>query len=111
MQGRRLPDTKMNEFPKDVQPGDYWKILNSDGTPRIVHHPGKLTETCWFACPPRPDGDGFALGRLEYHTVREHEDGTISVLPNDGSSNSIAIQGAHGYFWHGYIYNGVWKEI
>lgn len=111
MKGRRLPDMKLNEWPKDVQPGDYWKILDSDGTPKQSTYPDNLTGTCWYIIAPRGDSEGYAVGRLEAHTVRENEDGTISVLPGDGSSNSIAISGAHGYYWHGYIYDGEWKEV
>jgi hypothetical protein len=40
--------------------------------------------------------------------VREHEDGTISVRPGDGSSNSILITGHDGEQYHGYIECGVW---
>lgn len=110
MQGRRRDDLHMNLFHDDVQPGDYWKILNSDGTPKVVDNESNLERTCWYVIAPRGDGEGFAIGRLEYHTVREHEDGTISVRPGDGSSNSILISGAHGYSWHGYIEHGVWRE-
>lgn len=106
--GRRHPDLPIGDLPPDIQPGDYWKILNEDGTPRIVSHPGKLTETCWHVVAPIGDADSWMLGRLDHHTVREHEDGTISVRPGDGSSNSILITGAHGRSWHGYIEHGVW---
>ena len=49
--------------------------------------------------------------RLDYHTVRENEDGTISVLPGDGSSNSILVHGSRVRSWHGYIYSGEFREI
>jgi hypothetical protein len=41
--------------------------------------------------------------------VREHEDGTISVLPGDGSSNSILVS-RRDKSWHGYIRHGVFEE-
>lgn len=53
--------------------------------------------------------DGWMIGNLELHTVREHEDGTISVRPGDGSSNSILISGSRGRKWHGYIEHGIWR--
>jgi hypothetical protein len=107
--GRRLPDLIEGNLPPDLQAGDYWKILNEDGTPRKVLRTGKLTEDTWYVVAPIGDADGFALGRLDHHTVREHEDGTISVRAGDGSSNSILITGSHGRSWHGYIEHGVWR--
>lgn len=109
MNGRRRDDTPLSEFPVDVRAGDYWKILGGDGAPRRSESPSNLTGTCWFVVAPIGNGYGFALGRLEHHTVREHDDGTISVRPGDGSSNSILITGAHGFQWHGYIERGVWQ--
>lgn len=60
---------------------------------------------------PAGEGDGYMAGRLEHHTVREEDDGTISVRPNDGSSNSIQITGGQGREWHGYIEHGVWQAV
>jgi hypothetical protein len=109
--GRRREDCKEGDLPVDLKTGDYWKILNEDGSPKLVSYSGKLTETCWHVIVPMDyDGVGFAIANLVNHTVREHEDGTISVLPNDGSSNSILVTGHHGKQWHGYIYNGELKE-
>jgi hypothetical protein len=105
--GRRRPDTPRGDLPQDIRPGDFWKVLVRDGSrPRIEHHYGKLTEECWYVAAPM--SYGFALGNLERHTVREHEDGTISVAPGDGSSNSILITGHHGEQYHGFIDQGVW---
>lgn len=109
--GRRLPDLAFDQIHGDLQPGDYWKILNvGDGLPRQSECSENLTGTCWFVVAPIGDGEGYAIGRLEKHTVREEDDGTISVRPGDGSSNSILIGGSHGRSWHGYIEHGVWSE-
>jgi len=94
-----------HEWPDDVQAGDYWKI-----TDETSDSPSNLTGTCWHVVAPTPDGDGYMVGHLVHHTVREHEDGTVSVLPGDGSSNSILITGSHGRQFHGYIRNGVWES-
>jgi hypothetical protein len=82
----------------------------------------------WWYCTP----NGL-LGRLSApedlaagksngaHHVEEHDDGTISVLPQPGNSNSILCMGwplgaparAEGqplWTWHGYIRHGVWEE-
>lgn len=114
-QGRRREDVRLGSLPDDVQPGDYWKYLNDDGTPCSAKamYPnsdnvqGNLTDTVWGYASP----DGNGLGTLGIHTVREHDDGTISIVPGDGSSNSVLHHGgASGKTWHGYVYNGVWKE-
>lgn len=104
MTGRRLPDTLFGDLPEGIQPGDYWKITNYD---LGDHFPTNLTGQVWQFYSP----DGNGIGTLVSHTVREHEDGTISVTPGDGSSNSILHQGGdQGKTWHGFVYNGVWTE-
>jgi hypothetical protein len=104
--GRRRPDAREDELPTDLQPGDYWKLLDREtGEPVvIVDHPGKLTPHDWKAAVPM--SYGFAIAWLRNHTVREEEDGTISVRPGDGSSNSILVTGHDGETWHGYIEHG-----
>ena len=109
LQGRRRPDMIEGNLPADIQPGDYWKVFNLDGTPKRVDRPSNLTGGVWYVVAPNHDDDVWMAGRLEVHTVREHEDGTISVRPGDGSSNSILIEG-NKRIWHGYIEHGVWTE-
>lgn len=114
MIGRRRDDTVDGTLPEEIIVGDYWKILDPEtGEPKQVDHQGKLTKDCWHVVVPLNDGvdeTGFGIARLVYHTVREHEDGSISVLPNDGSSNSILVTGARLKQWHGYIYNGEFRS-
>jgi hypothetical protein len=113
MQGRRRDDVRWGDLPDDVQPGDIWRYLNYDGTPvsaRVMYPnsqavSGNLADTVWGYMPPNGDG----IGTLGIHTVRENDDGTVSVLPGDGSSNSILHQGRDT--WHGYIYNGEWRSV
>lgn len=100
IQGRRRKDTSIDRIPDNLEHGDYWKV--SDFNP---DEPSNLTKTAW-----RFYFNGYGVMTLTKHTVRENEDETISVLPDDGSSNSIGIHGAHGAYWHGYIYDGVFKE-
>lgn len=109
MQGRRRKDMVQGAFPDDMQAGDYWKVLNKDGTPAESEEPSNLTGTVWYVVAPKPDGDGFMIGNLTKHTVREHDDGTITVAPSDGSSNSILISRGE-ISWHGYIDRGRWYE-
>lgn len=107
MIGRRRADLPLARLHDDLQPGDYWKISD-----RSSSDASNLEGTCWYVVAPgADDGTGYMIGRLEAHTVREHDDGTISVRPNDGSSNSIKISGAHGRTWHGYIDHGVWNQL
>lgn len=128
MRGRRLNDTPIGEAPRGPKggkqrqtPGAYWKVLRRDGTdqPLNMHNPKdrrwwsgspeqyaqNLTGTVWGVITPI---GGF--GMLSIHTVREHEDGTISVRPGDGSSNSVLISGPEGT-WHGYIEHGEWRSV
>lgn len=108
--GRRRPDASDSELPDDIQPGDYWRVLGADGRPKTVTSPGNLTGGVWHVVPPIGGPDDWMLGRLELHTVREHEDGTISVRPGDGSSNSILVSDGRGRSWHGYIEHGEWRS-
>lgn len=116
--GRRLPDCDNGVLP-DLQPGDYWKLVHPGGQPYTPleltgrEHPSNLTGTCWHIAVPNPcsiSGDGYLLANLVMHTVREHEDGTISVKPGDGSSNSILVRQNDKCSWHGYVDHGVLEE-
>lgn len=110
-QGRRRADTVLGDLPVDVRPGDYWKVLDAPGVPRRSKAKGKLTDECWYIAVPLGKGDeAYMLGYLANHTVREHEDGTISVRPGDGSSNSILITRGNRGRWHGYVDHGVLEE-
>lgn len=108
MKGQRREDVRHGELPEDVQPGDYWRYLSGDGEPLRSTDPGNLTGGVWGVAAP----NGAGIGNLVRHTVREHEDGTISVRPGDGSSNSIFIAGGpDGKQYHGYIERGEWRAV
>lgn len=112
IRGRRRPDIRFGELPDDIRPGDYWKYLNEDGTPLMLASTGdyasNLTHTMWGYMSP----DGNGIGTLAKHTVRENEDGTITIAPGDGSSNSVLHQGgAQNRTWHGYVDHGIWKAL
>lgn len=97
-------------MPDDIQAGDYWKMLErGSGEAAKSEIASNLTGTVWMVAAPM--SYGFALGNLTAHTVREHNDDTISVSPGDGSSNSILITGHAGETWHGYITHGDWMQI
>lgn len=114
IEGRRLADTVEGRFPvvySDLRPGDYWKVLDPHTKkPKEVSVSSNLTKEVWFVVAPGPKSDQRMLANLTQHTVREHEDGTISVRPGDGSSNSILVERRPGERWHGYIEHGVWTE-
>lgn len=102
-QGRRLPDVNLREHHKAIEsmePGDYVRVLDYPGPLPLSN----LTGEVWFATTP----NGL-LGNLAAHTVREEDDGSISVKPGDGSSNSILVTGAES--WHGYITRGLWWSL
>lgn len=112
MTGRRLADTQVDRLPADIHAGDYWRVLIDDSEglrPVRVTEPSNLTGGVWRVAAPM--SYGYAIGTLTKHTVREHRDGTISVRPNDGSSNSILITGHAREQWHGYIERGVWRRV
>ncbi len=105
LQGRRLPDTEGGWFPDgDIRAGDYWKVLGETSAA-----PSNLTGTVWFVVAPGPKPGQKMYARLTLHTVREEEDGTISIRSGDGSSNSVLVQRGPDELWHGYIEHGVWK--
>lgn len=89
---------KRHDFTDDqwttLEPGDYGRCTQ-DGSDIGWH----------FRPPQRGDGRYFGVGGLGLHTVVEHEDGTITVSP------SILTTGHHGATWHGYLVEGVWREI
>lgn len=111
MLGRRLPDTPHGEFPltyEELQPGDIWKNLERGSSePRTVSHASNLTGLTWTCIAPGPNGMKL-FANLEMHTVREHDDGTVSVRAGDGSSNSILVKRREDETWHGYIEHNVW---
>jgi chemotaxis methyl-accepting protein methylase len=105
--GRRRADSIEGDLPEDIRPGDYWKILAATGLPKPSTYASNLTRTCWYLAVPLGRGDeAYSIANLMAHTVREHDDGTISVLPGDGSSNSILVT-RHDQTWHGYVRAGV----
>lgn len=104
IQGRRLADVEFRDNylrRSESVPGDFFRVLN-DPTPTP---PSNLTGEVWYVTTP----NGL-LGNLAAHTVREEDDGSITVSPGDGSSNSILVQGADRS-WHGYITRGLWWEL
>ena len=90
-------------MPHELQPGEYCKN----------NHNGE-----WSWHIKTPNGIN---GWLKNHKCIENEDGTLSVLPPGPGEgpNSILAQEFMGpqdttqptKSWHGFIYNGVWREI
>lgn len=133
--GQRLPDIGMGDGWPDgatfdeLPAGSYWKMLNrKTGEPLNVHtladqawwnntgvydtrFDQNLTGTVWGYKDPNGN-----YGMMCVHTVREEEDGTISVRPGDGSSNSILNEWIVeskpelNVTYHGYIEHGVWSS-
>lgn len=101
--GRRIPDDQWFFWQAEgkIQPGDYGKVSDDPPTSSRWTWFVKAPDGVVFqlASPQRPD----AAGR--HHEVEEHEDGTITVEPRPGNSNSILSPCG----WHGYIHRGVWS--
>jgi hypothetical protein len=114
VQGRRRDDVPFGQLPDwPIAPGDYWRYLDPktgkpleartiDERPAVAEN---LTGGVWGVSAP----NGAGIGTLVLHTVREEDDGTASIRPNDGSSNSVLIEGANAY--HGYLEHGVWESV
>lgn len=85
MQGRRLQPNADGEYPwATIRPGDFFCYKGH-----------------WYGQTP----NGLLAG-LAKHQVTEHPDGTITVCP------SILVHRSNGEPpWHGYLENGVWREV
>lgn len=113
--GRRRPDARFGDYPEDIQPGDIWKVLMQNGSVLkadeyangVYDVRGNLTNRVWKYASP---SDG-RVGILVLHTVREHDDGTVSIRPDDGSSNSVFYDRGGPNAWHGYVEHNVWKHV
>lgn len=105
MKGERVEDGRW-----DLKPGQYSK--------HICTHPdtGDQKFTCWLVYPPTPPGPVMiGPGPFGGWEVDENEDGTISLQPKPGNSNSLQVHpmehGTKGHLpgWHGYINHGEWS--
>jgi hypothetical protein len=119
VRGRRLPDTDLGHLAADYRPGDFWRILTRDGTRPAApvdvckpdhEHASNLTGGVWYVVTPNG-----VIAKLCLHTVREEADGTVSVRPGDGSSNSVLVEGYSQFLdqrvsWHGFVEHGEWSE-
>jgi hypothetical protein len=98
MQGKRIPDISLAEehFPL-LNPGEYQKLLNKDGTPTGI----------WHLCTP--DGHHGSV-RDTIWSITEHEDGSITVSPSIRISTTNRQNVEHD-LWHGYLEGGVWRSV
>lgn len=105
IQGQRLPDVDyLDQYKTRADPpGAFRKVT---GFPEsFAAYESNLTGTVWVIQTP----NGLH-GLLAAHTVREEDDGSITVAPGDGSSNSILVTN-RVESWHGYITRGLWWEL
>lgn len=86
-QGRRVRDLEPHEY----EAGDYgrWQDM-------------------WFCRAPGGEGPQRFTGNLSQHDVVEHDDGTITVSPSILVSSRWA---GEEFSWHGYLEQGVWREV
>ena len=105
IQGERLDDIAYRDQyqARNDPPGAFRKVTGFP--PSAVNYPSNLTGQLWIVMTP----NGLH-GVLGAHTVREEEDGSITVAPGDGSSNSILVSNGVES-WHGYITRGLWWEL
>jgi hypothetical protein len=113
MRGRRIPDNEWFEWLDrgELQPGDYGRMVRSDGDPRSASRWFNVTPDGELGILRHDDGSG-----QPFHQVVEHEDGTITVCPSiqgrviDSASvhGSGPISSKAG--WHGWLERGVWRS-
>lgn len=108
MKGKRVEDGRW-----DLKPGEYSKHICTSGD-------DPTTYVCWLVYPPLPPGPVMIGPNPHFGgwDVDEHEDGTISLQPKPGNSNSLLVHSrvwAKGQpnertdpGWHGYINHGEW---
>lgn len=90
LQGRRVKNlSEATAEDGSFTPGCYWKVEPEDGAPG------------WWIIDPTGE-----IGRLGGHSVTESEDGTITVSPS-----ILSTVEDHGHDWHGFLENGVWREV
>jgi hypothetical protein len=91
LQGRRVENLQEASGPDGFIPGCYWFV-----------EPGhaKVGRELWLVDPTGH------VGRVPNHTVTEFEDGTVTVSPSILTTSSD-----HGHDWHGYLEQGVWREV
>lgn len=76
--------SRVTGYTEDIEHGDYYKA--DSGT--------------WYVCC----GENKLIANLANHNITEHADGTISASP------SILVRAAE-LTWHGYLENGILREI
>jgi uncharacterized protein YqcC (DUF446 family) len=47
-QGRRREDTPLDRLPEDLQHGDYWRVLSTNGEHMTSESPTNLTGQVWM---------------------------------------------------------------
>jgi hypothetical protein len=121
--GRHRGDVRYGDLPDDLRLGDIWRYVGEDGSPLSarghangadpqapVH--GNLTDEMWGYVVPMTSPSGSpGIGTLVLHTVRTEDDGTVSIRPGDGSSNSVLHTSrwkGEERQWHGYVEHCVW---
>lgn len=105
--GRRREDMPdhANGLPSDLKRGDYWRTC--------VQENGKQHGEWWICAPNVHSDTGYGVARIPKHTVIEHDDGTITVMPDqarDGHMNSILVMRGQTQIFHGWIKRGYWSE-
>jgi len=107
--GSRVPDNEWFERMADglIFPGDYG--CQEDGD-----------HVKWFTCNPEGEIGWLAVHEPDkqgnFHTVTEHEDGTITVggsiqghvVKSENISGAGPISSRGG--WHGWLERGVWRS-
>lgn len=84
-------------------------VRRPDGTDADDLQPGEYAKDAhgiWIVRPPHnAQGQSFT-GSLRLHTIEEHDDGSITVMPS-----ILQTYGDHEQVWHGFLQQGVWTAL
>lgn len=100
--GKRIYQTDHEALDK-LQPGEYM----------LFDNPYTSKKSWYGVCPTETNEDPHSpffhpvLCNLDAHSVVEHENGTITVSPSILVTRRID----EPQLWHGYLQQGVWKEL
>jgi hypothetical protein len=96
MSDKTTKGTRMTVLPNGFLSPDTLTSASSYGRAKVAKY--AHTPACWWQIRA-PDGSGCSLNPA-VHTVTEHEDGTITVMPSIVTDT-----------WHGWLTKGEFRSV
>jgi hypothetical protein len=90
------------------QPGDYFGP--------VVGYTGDLPAAFFLKPNARDEGVPLRSRSVQHvvsppHTFTENPDGTLTIAPSISNLSRGDVGGASDDGWHGYLENGVWRQV